>query len=57
MAPPPEPTVHRLSDAAWREWLEANHSRTTRAGRVDETARMASTNERANRWRPKKPGA
>jgi GrpB-like predicted nucleotidyltransferase (UPF0157 family)/uncharacterized protein YdeI (YjbR/CyaY-like superfamily) len=39
------------------EWITNAKMPQTRARRVDETARMASANERANQWRPKKPEA
>jgi uncharacterized protein YdeI (YjbR/CyaY-like superfamily) len=36
------------------EWIQAAKRGATRAKRVDETARLAQRNERANQWRPKK---
>jgi uncharacterized protein YdeI (YjbR/CyaY-like superfamily) len=35
------------------EWVENAKTAETRAKRVDETARLASINQRANQWRPK----
>lgn len=35
------------------EWIANAKSPATRARRVDETARLASLNQRANQWRPK----
>ena len=35
------------------EWIANAKTAPTRARRVDETARLASTNERANQWRPR----
>lgn len=35
------------------EWIANAKTRETRARRVEETARLASRNERANQWRPK----
>jgi uncharacterized protein YdeI (YjbR/CyaY-like superfamily) len=37
------------------EWIANAKTPETRAKRVDETARLASRNERANQWRPKQP--
>lgn len=39
------------------EWIANAKTPETRGRRIDETARKASTNERANQWRPKKPEA
>lgn len=36
------------------EWLVNAKTAETRARRIDETARLAEMNERANQWRPKK---
>lgn len=38
------------------EWIANAKTPTTRARRIDETARLASQNERANQWRPKAAG-
>lgn len=38
------------------EWIANARTAETRARRVDETARMASRNERANQWRPRSSG-
>jgi uncharacterized protein YdeI (YjbR/CyaY-like superfamily) len=35
------------------EWIVNAKTASTRAKRIEETARLASTNERANQWRPK----
>ncbi len=35
------------------EWVSNAKTTATRAKRIDETARLASQNERANQWRPK----
>jgi uncharacterized protein YdeI (YjbR/CyaY-like superfamily) len=35
------------------EWIATARTLHTRAKRIDETARLASTNEQANQWRPK----
>jgi uncharacterized protein YdeI (YjbR/CyaY-like superfamily) len=35
------------------EWVATAKTQKTRAKRIAETARLASTNERANQWRPK----
>lgn len=35
------------------EWITNAKTHATRATRINETARLASTNERANQWRPK----
>jgi uncharacterized protein YdeI (YjbR/CyaY-like superfamily) len=38
------------------EWIASAKTPQTRARRIDETARLASRNERANQWRPKPSG-
>ena len=38
------------------EWIANAKTAATRARRVDETARLANMNERANQWRPKATG-
>ena len=38
------------------EWIANAKTPPTRARRIDETARLASRNERANQWRPKPAG-
>jgi uncharacterized protein YdeI (YjbR/CyaY-like superfamily) len=35
------------------EWIATAKTLATRTKRIDETARLASKNERANQWRPK----
>jgi uncharacterized protein YdeI (YjbR/CyaY-like superfamily) len=37
------------------EWIGNAKTAATRAKRVEETARLAAINERANQWKPKKP--
>ena len=36
------------------EWISTAKTPTTRTKRIDETARLASNNGRANQWRPKR---
>lgn len=38
------------------EWIAAAKTSATRSKRIEETARLASKNERANQWRPKGAG-
>jgi len=55
----PKATAHfeafpRSAKRGILEWIAGARTAATRARRIHETARLASTNERANQWSPKR---